>query len=295
MSPLSDFLLIAGLAGSLAVACRHRYAKPRCPPFRRRRKTPGDEPVCTVIPVTHRHRGRAKPDWVRTVVIRLHAERPGTSTRHLSAAFNRQHAEGGVTVGKTFVNDTLRAHALAARQSRSPRPPLPCRVNAVWGFDLTELRLDPRRPQPIAGLLDHGSRAVLSLEVLRDKSSISLLRVLLTAIERHGRPLAVRTDNEAIFTSHLFQFGLRWLGIRHQRTQLHHPWQNGRIERLFGTIKPALRRLAPASVIDLQQVLHMVGRLYNHHRPHQALDGVTPAAAWQRDVRRGRVAKRRRR
>ena len=33
------------------------------------------------------------------------------------------------------------------------------------------------------------------------------------------------------------------LGIRHQRTEPHCPWQNGRVERFFGTLKASLDRL----------------------------------------------------
>ena len=36
---------------------------------------------------------------------------------------------------------------------------------------------------------------------------------------------------------------LRLMGIRHQRIDPHCPWQNGRIERFFGTLKPHLRQL----------------------------------------------------
>lgn len=69
---------------------------------------------------------------------------------------------------------------------------------------------------------------------------------------RFGRPRAVRTGNEAAFTSRLFRFALWVLGIRRQRTEPHRPWQNGRVERFVGTRQ-------------------------NHVRPHQHLGGRTPA------------------
>ena len=52
---------------------------------------------------------------------------------------------------------------------------------------------------------------------------------------RHGKPRRIRTDNEIIFTSWVFTTFLKLVGIRHQRIQTCAPWQNGRIERLFGT------------------------------------------------------------
>jgi transposase InsO family protein len=59
--------------------------------------------------------------------------------------------------------------------------------------------------------------------------------------QRFGAPKCVRTDNEAVFTSRLFRLGLHLLGIRHQRTAPFAPWQNGRIERFFGTFKERFR------------------------------------------------------
>lgn len=37
--------------------------------------------------------------------------------------------------------------------------------------------------------------------MLRDKGTITVLRLLLDAIEHYSKPLAIRTDNEAMFTS----------------------------------------------------------------------------------------------
>lgn len=66
----------------------------------------------------------------------------------------------------------------------------------------------------------------LGLKALEDKASITLLKALILAIENYGKPKAIRTDNEAVFTSRLFNFGLWLLGIRHQRTMLHCPWHD---------------------------------------------------------------------
>jgi putative transposase len=68
-----------------------------------------------------------------------------------------------------------------------------------------------------ASLIEHACRQVLRLQVLRAKETITILRMLLDAIKPCGKPKAIRTDNEAIFTSWAFAFALRWLGVRHQR------------------------------------------------------------------------------
>jgi putative transposase len=72
------------------------------------------------------------------------------------------------------------------------------------------------------------------------------------------------------------------LGIRHQRTQRCAPWQNERIERLFGTFKKTFRKFLATSGMppELPPVLDIFRFWYNHVRPHQHLDGRTPGEDW---------------
>jgi putative transposase len=75
---------------------------------------------------------------------------------------------------------------------------------------------------------------------------------------------------------HLWRFALAWMNIRRQRIKVRQPWQNGRIERLFGTLKPLLRQLQPGSGAVLQQALKESCLFYNHVRVHLHLAGRTP-------------------
>lgn len=97
------------------------------------------------------------------------------------------------------------------------------------------------------------------------------------AIAQHGKPLRLRTDNEPVFNSRVFKTFLRMAVVRHEPTQKHAPWQNGRMERLFGTLKPLLRQLVIPSSAVLQAALDEFRDFYNHVRPHQNLQGLTPA------------------
>lgn len=92
----------------------------------------------------------------------------------------------------------------------------------------------------IFGLIDGGSHALPSLAAMPDKCSWTLLGHLFLSIGKYGKPRAVRADNEACFTSRLFRIVLMLSGISHQRSDPGCPWQNGRIERLFGTLKQKL-------------------------------------------------------
>ena len=75
-----------------------------------------------------------------------------------------------------------------------------------------------------------------------------MLGHLFLAIGKYGTPKFLRTDNESIFTSRLFRGALFLLGIRQQRSDPGCPWQNGRVERFFGTLKNKLDCLEVVSL-----------------------------------------------
>jgi transposase InsO family protein len=228
-------------------------------------------------------RNHPKPPWVRSAVIRYKALSPGMSCRIIEQVFNREYADRGMSVGKTYVGDVLRKHhADIARLRRSikHRTPRSQPVNRTWGLDLTGKTDLSERQKLILGVIDHGSRACLVLKALSDKSSLSLLRELTRVFRRCGIPRRIRVDNEACLNSLPMRAALALLGVRLQRIQLHCPWQNGRVERLFGTLKGLLDGVAIADHADLSRKLAEFRAWYNHVGPHQHLRGCTPAEAW---------------
>lgn len=225
-----------------------------------------------------------KPAWVADEVVRLKAHLPDAGCRRIALTFNRIHAvERQVSVSKSFVATVVRLRRYDVARLRcnwKRRIPHPVAVNHTWGIDMTGKADTYGVVHPIFAVLDHGSRRVLCLQALRNKASITLLRCLLDTIERFGRPRFVRTDNEAVFTSKLFTFGLQLLGIRHQRTEVGCPWQNGRVERFFGTLKQKLNHWRMANRDMLNLALGDFSAWYNAVRPHQHLLGQTPIEAW---------------
>jgi putative transposase len=69
-------------------------------------------------------------------------------------------------------------------------------------------------------------------------------------------------------------------GIQHQFTDRGQPWQNGRIERLFGTLKEKLDQWVVDSSRQLEDSLIQFRFWYNQIRPHQNLEGRTPSEVW---------------
>ena len=236
-------------------------------------------------PKATQFRSRLKPPWVRREVIRLKALMLEAGTcRAIALVFNRRFAgKRNMTVGRTWVNEVIRKHRyeieIVRRQIKNARPRAVPR-NLIWGLDLTGKATLDGRTCAVLAILEHASRSALWLEALQSKSSWALIPKLIEAIKRYGKPRALRTDNEAVFTSRVFRFALFLLGIRHQRTDPGCPWQNGRVERFFGTLKEKLDQLAVESLHALNSALGEFRFFYNHVRAHQNLDGRTPAEAW---------------
>ena len=225
-----------------------------------------------------------KPEWLKGEIIRLKACMPHAGCRSLADVINRRFAASrNVTVGKTYVHQVLQRHAyeihILRRKLKHAKPKAMPR-NRIWGIDLTGKTDAHGKLHHILGILDYGSRALLCLRTLEDKTSHTLLACLDETIAVCGKPRVVYSDNEAIFTSRLFSEGLKRLGIRHQRTTPGCPWQNGRIERLFGTLKEKLDQWIVTGIEQLNADLVTFRYWYNHIRPHQNLNGCTPAEKW---------------
>ena len=231
-----------------------------------------------------KHRFNAKPQWVIDAVIRLKVFMPASGVRMIAMTFNRIYGKRE-TVSKSFVAKVLRnyryAIALQRRDMRN-RKPIALPTNATWGLDLCGKCDAAGVTHPILGIVDHGSRVAITLTAIRNMSFYTLAGNLLIAIGRFGKPQALRTDNASILVSKRFRWFLRLLNIRHQRSDVGCPWQNGFIERLFGTLKQKLNQISVDDAAQLNFALQTFSTWYNDIRPHQGLHGHTPAEvrAW---------------
>jgi len=245
----------------------------------------------------HRHSPK-KPEWLKHEIIRLKACMPQAGCRTISDICNRRYAASHhITVGKTFVHQILQRHDYEIqilRRKLKHVTPKPVACNLIWALDLTGKTDGQGSLHYLLGIIDHGSRVLLHLQALHDKTTRTLIACISEVVRTHGKPKVIRTDNEGMFRSPAFGNALKQLGIRHQRTTPGCPWQNGRIERLFGTLKDKLdqRIYSPrpqageglGERVEVRKQLNIdlgVFRYwYNHVRPHQNLDGRTPAEVW---------------
>jgi transposase InsO family protein len=87
----------------------------------------------------------------------------------------------------------------------------------------------------------------------------------------------VLSDNGSAYKSFLFRDACRAAGIRHTRTQVRHPWTNGRAERFIGTIQQECAyRDRFGSDAERALSIALFIPWYNRRSPHRALGGLTP-------------------
>jgi len=229
----------------------------------------------TFIPFTHPHK---KPSWVQEKVMYLKVHLPNDGCRKIAIQLNKQYAHKNISVSKSYVYRLLKENGYEILQMRKEmRTKLPYKKekNQMWHMDLTTIE-----KMQIFGMVDSGTRALLTLKHLPTKSTINILIALLETIKLYGKPQSIRSDNEIVLTSKLMKFTLWVLGIKRQTTQIASPWQNGKIERLFGTMKQSFIDLVFPTTQSLESGLKEFRFFYNHIRLHQNLGYNTPANAW---------------
>jgi transposase InsO family protein len=159
--------------------------------------------------------------------------------------------------------------------------------NELWQSDTTHWHLADGRDVEILNYLDDHSRLLLTCNVFTTVKGADVVEAFHFAGTTHGYPAALLTDNGAVYSGRsrggkvLLETELERLGIVFKHSTPYHPQTCGKVERFHQTLKRFLGKQPPAptrAVLQLQ--LDTFRAYYNHHRPHRALDGSTPLAAF---------------
>jgi transposase InsO family protein len=176
----------------------------------------------------------------------------------------------------------------------------PSRRNQVWQTDFTQWETTGGGTWIIAPVVDYTAKLCLAAAVSGTQAArdaIWALEAAITAAEKQlGRslvedltdakgelhPLSVVTDNGPAYKSMAFQrFMLAHPELRHVRTRHRAPQTNGVVERFNESLKyEHLMGLELADAIELTDAVEEYRELYNHVRPHEALDFQVPVTAY---------------
>src|SRR5437763_9282382 len=160
--------------------------------------------------------------------------------------------------------------------------------NECWQADVTAWTLADGSVVEIIDMIDDHSRLHLGCEAYERVKAADVVRSLHKALELHGPPASLLTDNGAVFVGSYrgggkvaLEYELQRLGIAFKNSRPYHPQTLGKVERLHQTLKRYLAKQAPAETLAaLQEQLDAFRHYYNHMRPHRALKGSTPLQAY---------------
>jgi len=157
----------------------------------------------------------------------------------------------------------------------------------LWQMDVTAgvYLADSSRALIVTGIDDH-SRFCVSAKVVARATAKPVCDALLAAMETHGIPEAILTDNGKVFTGRfgkgpgivLFDRICAENGIKHLLTAPRSPTTTGKVERFHKTIKKEfLGGQIFDSIEDAQSQLDAWIIEYNSEREHQSLGNRPPA------------------
>jgi len=154
---------------------------------------------------------------------------------------------------------------------------VPAGSNQCWSLDFMSDALTDGRRFRTLNVVEDWNREVLGIEVDFSLPAARVVRLLTQLVERHGAPQRLRVDNGPELISQALQDWCSSQGVVLQWIQPASPTQNAYVERFNGSFRREL--LNGYLFATLQQVREHC-RLwqydYNHLRPHQALNFMTP-------------------
>jgi transposase InsO family protein len=226
----------------------------------------------------------------RVVVARKALEEEGWDCGAVSIA-DRLRRDGVTPPAPATINRILKRRGLIVAQPQK-RPKSSWKRfnyterNGCWQIDAFYWKLADGAPAAVFQLIDDCTRLELANLVAPAETAEAALACFLDAVARHGVPAMLLSDNGLAFSGRLrgwrsaLEIAAAALGVKTVQSSPYHPQTCGKNERAHQTCQKWLRhKPAAATPAELQALLDTYRELYNTIRPHQSLNGRTPAQA----------------
>ena len=220
---------------------------------------------------------------VLAAVVRVSREYPRYGYRRVHAILLRE----GIACARRTVQrirriEGLRISGPARRPKCPPRPDAKIKadgVNDVWCLDFVYDVTQRGTTVRFLTIVDEGAHFCIDIVAGRSLGAKEVIAALQAAIQRHGTPRHLRSDNGGEFIAHRLQDWLRHSGIKARFIEPGSPWQNGINESFNARLRDeCLNRELLAGVLEAQVIVHQFRDEYNQIRPHSSLDYQTPSA-----------------
>ncbi len=235
---------------------------------------------------TYRYQGRPlsnKEQALRQRLKELSGKHPRYGYRRIAALLR----EEGWPAGKRLVQRWRRTEGLRVPPTKRKRicpgvsTGLPTRAQHrghVWTWDFIADATVRGGALKMLTILDEYTRECHVLRADRALKARDVLEWLQLAIEQHGAPKYLRSDNGPEFIAKIVQQWLREQNIKTIYIEPGSPWQNGFVESFHGRFRDeCLNREQLWTLTEARVVVEDYRQEYNQRRPHSALGYVSPA------------------
>lgn len=159
------------------------------------------------------------------------------------------------------------------------------RANQVWCTDITYLPM-ARGMMYLMALIDVHSRKIVGWELLNTLFTTDCIEMVEKAIDTHGTPSILNTDQGSQYTAKLWLDYLKKKGIKASMDAKGRAIDNIWIERFWRTIKYECTMLYPVNdAQELYQKIKAYIEYYNYKRTHHSLK-MTPYEKYIRSIKK---------
>ena len=152
--------------------------------------------------------------------------------------------------------------------------------NQVWSIDITYIKMK-RRHMYLTAIIDWYSRKIVGWKLSDTLEAAPVLEVVREAVEPHGVPAIINSDQGSQFTSDDYKELLKSLHIRQSMDGKSRWADNIMIERWFRSLKTEKIYIEEYTTeCELRVCIAAFINQYNNVRPHESLDNVTPASVY---------------
>lgn len=232
--------------------------------------------------------GMKVPESTQNEILELKKKEPSYGLKKIKHWMYRFR---GVNVSTGSIRKTMKKEGLPTAQRPKKKKRSTDKVRRferarpmqLWQSDITQFTLGPASMRVyLTVFMDDHSRYIVAWRLQSSQTADLVIDSFKDAVVRFGKPEEVLTDQGRQYYAWRGKSELEKLlekeGIKHVVSRPQHPQTLGKCERFWETVYNEFwTRAKPKDLEEARVRLKYFIDHYNHQRPHQGLNGMTPA------------------